>query len=563
MIDIFTPGTAQLKRQILKSDFNAEHFFCKLLALAPGLKIREWCKNGSNEEAIYCNEILYKEFKNRLKEKCQNIEQIMELSIFLCQNYDFHSYYKSLYLDEPKSTDFLNSKFKPYYRSYIEQLDSNLKNFQTELKYFLFLSGLYTYSLSPSISKTLPQSIQSLYSNANMEHATAKSLANSFTKQAHSFYTDGLSITKNPSFPKTTYIGECAYPDFFQSKNGHKKINSMYDIPILTGFIRRKDNLFYKCLKFNKFNLSWLTIQNFLNNFVIYPPTQPSDFDTHAMTDYLLERISNFNFFYAIPVLYVQMLDYLFHIFKQEESATLEDIDEKIFCDMLSFLPFYPLPRQRLLLLQFISNKICLAPINFSFAHLNGFFYQTFIYFPLIDITFTYLLRLYHTQKDIKLNSSSIIKNIFESLKDEFNSQKYTEYFHHYRNFILDQETYHMFNTASLLPSFSKYLQPGNTEQTSFHKKDNNEIIWIDFTRQIKEYAFNESGPFKNYWTQLTNFNFDSMMNSFNHAGFSDIKKMNQHIMTAYDLSEFNYIPISFMFLFINELDARALTKDE
>lgn len=567
MINIFTPGTASLKQKITEQKFDSRQFFCELLALAPGLKIRECCKNLSNGKSTNYNENLYERFKSYLEESCENIEQIMDLSVLLCQNYDFHSYYRSLYL-EPNVTSLQNFRYKKFYSSYIEKLDSNLQNFQLELKYFLFLSGLYTYSSAPSLPKTLPQSMQMLSNHANIDSTTAKKFANHFRKQAHDFYIDGLSCIENESSTaKDAYIAKYIYPYFFQEKNNYKKVTSMYDVPILNGLNKRKGNLFYRCLKFDDFELSWAELHKFLNNFIMDFQIWTTSFDVCAMTDYLLERIFNFNFLYAIPILRCQIFNYLSHTFPKSDIDTFGNIEEKLLRDMFSFLPFYPLPRQRILLLHFICNSIALAPINLSFAYLNGFFYQTFIYFPLVDVVFTYLLRLYYTQKynDLKEQKEDIMKNILKNLKNEFDSPKYSDSFSSYCSFALDQKAYKMFNIITSFPPFADYLYSHDPKNTSHDIKEigDDEELGTLFTQQVTNYALNKSGFSETYWSRLRNFNWRNVMDSFNHAVFLDIKKINQHIITTYSLPEFNYIPIPFIFSFIHGIDANELKTSE
>lgn len=153
MINIFTAGTAQLKQEIVKNTFDPRHFFYKLLALSPGLKIRE------QSQTLHQSQDAYENFKKYLLKNCTNINQILDLSLSLCENYNFYPYYKSSYLElKSKLTSYtldLDAKIH-----YIKELNVNTKQFQTELRYFLLLSGLYTFSMSPvANTATLPKDV--------------------------------------------------------------------------------------------------------------------------------------------------------------------------------------------------------------------------------------------------------------------------------------------------------------------------------------------------------------------------------------------------------------------
>lgn len=536
MINIFTAGTAQLKQEIVKNTFDPRHFFYKLLALSPGLKIRE------QSQTLHQSQDAYENFKKYLLKNCTNINQILDLSLSLCENYNFYPYYKSSYLElKSKLTSYtldLDAKIH-----YIKELNVNTKQFQTELRYFLLLSGLYTFSMSPvANTATLPKKIMMLCNDTITETA-ASELAKIFIKQAEDFLSDGLNLTAKGENARriTNYIGIDLYPRFFQKEKLHRKINSAYDVPILNGLIQRKNNLFYKTLKFNnsKKSISKESVYNCLTPFITYPDHKT--FDAHAMTNYLLERIFNFNFLYTAAIVYHQTYTYITPSIRRSKKRMAETVFEKLFNDMLSFLFFYPLPRYRLFLLDFISKHLVSPSINFSLSYINGFFHQTFVYFPLVDILFTYLLKLYYISTKNDLDNHTHSSTILTDLKNALNISTYSEYFKNYQSFTENKSFHHIFTGIYKIPALLNYININS---------QNIKIIEDCATELIQKYMIENSGPFRQNQLQSKSFEFSDMMNSFNQLVFSDIEKFNQHIITSYSLPKLNYVPVPFAFFF-------------
>lgn len=547
-------------------------------------------KNNSGKDA----EKGYDKFKQQVQTKCHTIHQLFLLAYKLCQNYDFFSYfymsghYMQPFLGSPKITPgyeidrmySINSRLQAQNQSKTNLLfiKEHLPLFKKELENFLLISSAYTFSMDSNTKSNLSNAILEL-SQDTISKQDSKQIASIFSVQKNSFLHDGLSLTSS-----SDYIGKYIYPDFFNlsETKKHVKLNSIYDLIILDGLTKKAHNPFFKLCRnsnyvkkisfdpykaisnltgnenpelFEKINkiihkntkkrLEGLELSSFSKFFaeesLIGKKSCQQSYDSQFITDYIFERIFNLNYIASLSKTWANP-----GIYEGHGDLSKKEIWDMFFKGILGFLFLYPLPKFRLsiseFLFPFLGGLAYPNPISTPAAqllispYLNGFFFQTFVYFPLIDIVFTYLLRLFNPSNDI----------IFEQLKN-----------------ILSNTYQQTINKNSESTFIKKIISSPFSSSFDIKPEIDGQInFFIDFFC----YLFTDEESF--YLQELSairNYNFANLLYSCTSKGlFFNIECINRHIMNFYQLRNYETIlfPFSSEFVYstyISQLNGEGL----
>ena len=574
MKNLFSVGTDALKSEIISDKFSQNYFFYKLIDMAPALRIKDWCNITSYEKNQFAI------FQKKVCTECHDIHQLFLLAYKLCQNYNFFPYFYTSYRkimpiletrnELTNQVDIYNELARYYVlpigKQNLSFIKSHASHFKKELEIFLLLSSTYTYSRIPPITNTVSNAIiaSSMNSHSNKKVITeARKVAHKFAIQKNSFIHDGLSFLENSqnkqdNFPN--YIGTYIYPDIFNApKRSHIQLDSIYDFIVLNSLTKKQNNPFFQLLRSSSYEkkiaalsdtpnqsadipmiytkrLADLNMSAFLDFFISASDTSKSllfeqSYDSRFITDYIFERIFNLNYIATLSMLWYKQATY--HHF---DLSTIKNDWNLFFNTMLGFLFFYPLPEFRISLSKFLwpyltpthANRLTISP------YLNGFFFQTFVYFPLIDIVFTYLLRIF------KKSPIEIYKDLKNSL-----CSNYQEKFIENKKLTLIQK---------VNPS------PFARKQRLINSRDI-ENFYVDFLYQL----FTDKNNF--YLKTLSHqkkYNFEKLLYSCPSNGLSfDIENINAHVMDYYQLSSLKKILFPFSSEFIHLMYISQLNEEE